>query len=54
MSIRSQEHPHTHSIVLDPIYGRVAFAPDLGLDIVRQFVYMEDNSLVAAGQSLYM
>jgi len=44
-----QEHPHTHSIVLDPIYGRVAFAPDLGMDIVRQFVFMEDNSLVAAG-----
>jgi len=44
-----QEHPHTHSIVLDPIFGRVAFAPDLGMDIVRQFVYTPDYALVAAG-----
>lgn len=45
----NQEHPHTHSIVLDPIFGRIAFAPDLGMDIVRQFVYTEDKQLMAAG-----
>eukprot|EP00658_Telonema_sp_P-2_P018239 TRINITY_DN17156_c0_g3_i1.p1 TRINITY_DN17156_c0_g3~~TRINITY_DN17156_c0_g3_i1.p1 ORF type:complete len:291 (-),score=49.99 TRINITY_DN17156_c0_g3_i1:332-1204(-) len=44
-----QAHPHTHSIVLDPMYGRLAFAPDLGMDIIRQFVYTDDRRLHAVG-----
>jgi len=44
-----QAHPHTHSIVLDPVLGRIAFAPDLGMDVVRQFVYTKDNQLVDMG-----
>eukprot|EP00928_Gymnodinium_smaydae_P070476 TRINITY_DN54301_c0_g1_i1.p1 TRINITY_DN54301_c0_g1~~TRINITY_DN54301_c0_g1_i1.p1 ORF type:complete len:471 (-),score=75.32 TRINITY_DN54301_c0_g1_i1:128-1456(-) len=34
-----QADPHSHAIVLDPIFGRIAFVPDLGKDVIRQFCY---------------
>jgi 6-phosphogluconolactonase (cycloisomerase 2 family) len=34
-----QSEPHAHAIVLDPYQGRVAFIPDLGEDVVKQFLY---------------
>lgn len=33
-----QSEPHLHALVLDPKYGELAFVPDLGMDIIRQFV----------------
>lgn len=34
-----QADPHSHALVMDPILGIVAFVPDLGKDIVREFYY---------------
>ena len=45
-----QSEPHAHAIVLDPLYGKVAFVPDLGEDVIRQYVfYPESGRLVPAG-----
>jgi len=40
--------PHSHAIILDPFYGKIAYVPDLGMDLIRQFRY-EDGKLTAAG-----
>lgn len=46
-----QSEPHSHSLVMDPVFGKIAYVPDLGLDVVKQFVYdSETGSLVPAGQ----
>jgi 6-phosphogluconolactonase (cycloisomerase 2 family) len=46
-----QLEPHAHALVLDPILGRVAYVPDLGLDVVRQMVYdQQTGSLTPAGE----
>lgn len=34
-----QKDPHSHALVLDPIVGCVAYVPDLGKDLVREFLY---------------
>ena len=34
-----QSEPHAHAISLDPAYGRIAFVPDLGTDLVRQYLF---------------
>lgn len=34
-----QADPHSHAIVLDPFVGRVAYVPDLGKDVIREFYY---------------
>jgi len=45
-----QSESHAHCIVLDRS-GRVAFVPDLGRDVVHQFVYNDNTGeLVAAGR----
>jgi len=45
-----QADPHSHAVVLDSYYGRIAYVPDLGMDIIRQFVYdPEAGTLVPAG-----
>jgi len=39
-TIRSrQADPHSHALVLDPFVGAVAYVPDLGKDVVREFYY---------------
>jgi 6-phosphogluconolactonase (cycloisomerase 2 family) len=38
-----QADPHSHAIVLDPLFGRLAFVPDLGKDVIRQFRYSPDS-----------
>ena len=46
-----QLEPHNHAIILDPFAGNVAFVPDLGTDVIKQFVYdKHDGSLTPAGQ----
>lgn len=45
-----QSDPHSHAIVLDPFYGRIAFVPDLGMDLIRQFRYCQsEGTLKEAG-----
>jgi len=45
-----QSEPHAHAVVLDPCFGRLAFVPDLGTDVVRTYVLNpEDGSLTPAG-----
>lgn len=34
-----QKDPHSHALVLDPFVGRVAYVPDLGKDLIREFFY---------------
>ena len=34
-----QVNPHSHALVLDPFEGCVAYVPDLGKDLVREFWY---------------
>jgi len=45
-----QSDPHSHAVVLDPYFGRIAYVPDLGMDVIRQFRYDQaGGSLTAAG-----
>jgi 6-phosphogluconolactonase (cycloisomerase 2 family) len=37
-----QADPHSHAIILDNIYGRIAYVPDLGADTVHQFLFDPD------------
>jgi 6-phosphogluconolactonase len=34
-----QADPHSHALVLDPFVGKVAYVPDLGKDLIREFYY---------------
>jgi 6-phosphogluconolactonase (cycloisomerase 2 family) len=34
-----QADPHSHALVLDPIFGRIAYVPDLGKDVISEFFY---------------
>lgn len=34
-----QVDPHSHALVLDPYVGCVAYVPDLGKDLIREFIY---------------
>lgn len=45
-----QSDPHSHAVVLDAQFGRVAYVPDLGMDVIRQFRYSpQDGTLMPAG-----
>merc|ERR1719464_955640 len=45
-----QSDPHSHAVILDSYYGRIAYVPDLGMDVIRQFKYdPESGSLAPAG-----
>mmetsp|Transcript_14505 Transcript_14505/g.36757 ORF Transcript_14505/g.36757 Transcript_14505/m.36757 type:complete len:435 (+) Transcript_14505:76-1380(+) len=32
-----QADPHSHAVILDPFFGQIAYVPDLGMDLIRQF-----------------
>jgi len=34
-----QADPHSHALVLDPFFGCMAYVPDLGKDLIREFFY---------------
>jgi len=34
-----QSDPHSHAVVLDSYFGRIAYVPDLGMDVIREFYY---------------
>ena len=42
-----QKDPHSHALVLDPYVGRVAYVPDLGKDLIREFFYDANNGEIA-------
>mmetsp|Transcript_14782 Transcript_14782/g.31577 ORF Transcript_14782/g.31577 Transcript_14782/m.31577 type:complete len:526 (-) Transcript_14782:316-1893(-) len=42
-----QADPHSHALVLDPFVGRVAYVPDLGKDLVREFYYNAKSGEIA-------
>lgn len=45
-----QSDPHSHAVILDPFFGRIAYVPDLGMDIIRQFRYDQaEGTLHPAG-----
>lgn len=45
-----QSDPHSHAVVLDSYFGRIAFVPDLGMDVIRQFLYdPHEGTLKPAG-----
>ena len=45
-----QMDPHFHALVFDKVYGNVAYVPDLGMDVIRQFWYdKESGSIVPVG-----
>jgi 6-phosphogluconolactonase len=45
-----QSDPHSHAVILDPFFGKIAYVPDLGMDLIRQFRYDSvAGNLTAAG-----
>lgn len=42
-----QSDPHSHALVLDPFVGRVAYVPDLGKDLIREFYYDAAEGAIA-------
>lgn len=42
-----QVDPHSHALVLDPFEGCVAYVPDLGKDLIREFWYDKEAGSVA-------
>lgn len=42
-----QKDPHSHALVLDKFYGCVAYVPDLGKDLVREFLYDKEKGSIA-------
>ena len=41
-----QVDPHSHALVLDPIEGCVAYVPDLGKDLIREFWYNKQEGKI--------
>jgi 6-phosphogluconolactonase (cycloisomerase 2 family) len=41
-----QKDPHSHALVLDPYFGRVAYVPCLGKDVIREFLYDKENGAI--------
>jgi len=41
-----QRDPHSHAIVLEPSTGTIAYVPDLGMDVIRQFHFDEESGVV--------
>lgn len=45
-----QSDPHSHAVILDPFFGKIAYVPDLGMDLIRQFRFdPESGTLECAG-----
>jgi 6-phosphogluconolactonase (cycloisomerase 2 family) len=42
-----QADPHSHALVLDPFVGTVAYVPDLGKDLIREFFYDSNEGKIA-------
>mmetsp|Transcript_47174 Transcript_47174/g.71348 ORF Transcript_47174/g.71348 Transcript_47174/m.71348 type:complete len:463 (+) Transcript_47174:717-2105(+) len=42
-----QADPHSHALVLDPHVGCVAYVPDLGKDLIREFYYDREAGAIS-------
>ena len=42
-----QADPHSHALVLDPYVGAVAYVPDLGKDLIREFYYDREHGAIS-------
>jgi 6-phosphogluconolactonase (cycloisomerase 2 family) len=47
-----QSDPHSHAVILDPYHGRIAYVPDLGMDVIRQFRYNEQRGILEAAGTI--
>ncbi|CAN0302346.1 unnamed protein product [Ectocarpus sp. 6 AP-2014] len=47
-----QSEPHAHAIVLDPYFGKVAFIPDLGMDVIQQHHYDAKTGVLTPSTTL--
>lgn len=47
-----QADPHSHAVILDPYFGRLAFVPDLGMDLIRQFRYNAEKGILEAAGAI--
>jgi len=43
-----QSDPHSHAVILDPYFGCIAYVPDLGMDVIRQFRYDKSTGVLKA------
>jgi len=41
-----QADPHSHALVLDPFVGMVAYVPDLGKDLIREFYFDQEQGKI--------
>jgi len=41
-----QKDPHSHALVLDHFVGCIAYVPDLGKDLIREFLYDKENGSI--------
>lgn len=41
-----QSEPHAHALVLDPVFGRVAYVPDLGEDVIKQYIFNSEKGIL--------
>jgi len=41
-----QKDPHSHALVLDPYAGCMAYVPDLGKDLIREFFYDREQGKI--------
>lgn len=41
-----QADPHSHALVLDKYFGTVAYVPDLGKDLIREFYYDREKASI--------
>jgi 6-phosphogluconolactonase (cycloisomerase 2 family) len=41
-----QADPHSHALVLDPYVGTIAYVPDLGKDLIREFFYDRESASI--------
>lgn len=42
-----QKDPHSHALVLDKLVGCIAYVPDLGKDVVREFLYDKEKGAIS-------
>lgn len=46
-----QSEPHAHAITLEPAFARLTFVPDLGTDLIRQYLFHpESQTLTPSGK----
>lgn len=47
-----QADPHSHAVILDPFFGNIAYVPDLGMDLIREFRFDREQGTLAASSTI--